>query len=141
MIARASLTKSFHSSWWAKSVTAAAKLSWSGRSPGARAGRRGTGLPTDRAKDGRAQALTRMQKQQRATLAALDDIEGGSGERHRPGHLAASLFCFASSAAKWRATALAAAALRLALNPSLLARIQSIDCERHRLRSSKRGNT
>ena len=118
----------------------AAKLSWSGRSPGARAGRRGTGLPTDRAKDARAQALTRMQKQQRATLAALDDIEGGSGERH-PGHLAASLFCFASSAAKWRATALAVAALRLALNRSLLARIQSIDCERQALRSSKRGST
>jgi hypothetical protein len=141
MIARASLTKSLHSSWWAKiSNGHAAKLSWSGRSPGARAGRRGTGLPTDRAKDARAQALTRMQKQPRATLAVLYD-EGGSGERHRLAHLAASLFCFASSAAKWRATALAAAALRLALNPSLLARIQSIDCERHKLRSSKRGNT
>jgi hypothetical protein len=44
-------------------------------------------------------------------------------------------------AAKWRSTALAAAALRLALNASRLARIQSIDCERHRLRSSKRGRT
>ena len=96
----------------------------------------------DRSSQGRSGASPRQDaEQQPATLAALDDIEGGSGERHRPGHLAGSLFCFASSAAKWRATALAAAALRLALNPSLLARIQSIDCERHRLRSSKRGNT
>jgi hypothetical protein len=57
------------------------------------------------------------------------------------GYFAASLSFLVLSAAKWRSTALAAAALRLALHASRLARIQSIDCERHRLRSSKRGST
>jgi Trypsin-like peptidase domain len=54
---------------------------------------------------------------------------------------ASSPLLFCSSAAKCRSTALAAAALRLALNASRLSRIQSIDCERQALRSSKRGNT
>src|ERR1700736_5599225 len=78
---------------------------------------------------------------QRPTLSALDQFEGGAGERNRPGHFAASRVFAASSAAKWRATALVEAALRLALKASRLARIQSIDCERQGLRSSKRGST
>src|SRR5215467_9882932 len=68
--------------------------------------------------------------------------EGAPGaDLHRARYLAASRFFLAGASAKWRSTALAAAALRLALKASRLARIQSIDCERQALRSSKRGST
>jgi len=60
---------------------------------------------------------------------------------HRVRYLAASRFLLACASAKWRSTALAAPALRLALKASRLARIQSIDCERHAQRSSKLGST
>src|SRR5215472_6408291 len=59
----------------------------------------------------------------------------------RARYLAAFRFFLACASAKWRSTALAAAAFRLALKASRLARIQSIDCERQALRSSKRGST
>jgi hypothetical protein len=141
MIARASLTKSLHSSWWAKSVAGRRQLSWGGRSPGAG---REDAVPSCRQIESRTLGRKpspgcRNSSGRHSPRSTISRLVPASD--NRPGHLAASLFCFASSAAKWRATALAAAALRLALNPSLLTRIQSIDCERRRLRSSKRGNT